>query len=194
VCGLATVVTGLIVQAVGSWDSIGQWLSEHGFALSPSVPAALLLLTGVTWMLRTWLRYYGAFQSATIAELMTDVDVSQMRTRAVRLEGTIAGFGVPGLFWCADLVVRDSTGMLFVLYKQSIPLARLMFAVTTASSYIGQKVVLEGWFRRGLRPYIEMGRLTGEDGKTHVTWSRWVHHGVAALLIVGGALWLAVAR
>jgi hypothetical protein len=194
VCGVATVVAALINRALGSWDSVGQWFAAHGVALSPSLPAALMLLTGVTWALRTWLRYYGSFQPATIADLMTDVDVSQMRTRAVRLEGTMVGFGVPGAFWCADLVLRDPTGMLFVLYKQTIPLARLMFAITTASGYIGQKVMIEGWFRRGLRPYIEMACLTGEDGKTHVTWSRWVHHGVAALLMVGGALWLAVSR
>ena len=194
VCGVATVVAALINRALGSWDSVGQWFAAHGVALSPSLPAALMLLTGVTWALRTWLRYYGSFQPATIADLMTDVDVSQMRTRAVRLEGTMVGFGVPGAFWCADLVLRDPTGMLFVLYKQTIPLARLMFAITTASGYIGQKVMIEGWFRRGLRPYIEMACLTGEDGKTHVTWSRWVHHGVASLLMVGGALWLAVSR
>ena len=173
------------------------WPLRHaGFAmgLSASLMPALLVLTGVTWFLRTWLRYYGTFQPATIAALMEDVEVSEMRPRAVRLTGTIAGFGVPGAFFCADLVLRDSTGMLFVLYKQTIPLARLMFAVTTAAGYIGQQVVIEGWFRRGMRPYIEMGYLTGEDGKPHVTWSRWIHYGAAALVAIGGLLWLAVAR
>jgi fumarate reductase subunit D len=77
-----------------------------------------------------------------------------------------------------------------MLYKQSIPLARLMFAVTEAQKYIGQHVVIEGWFRRGMRPYIEMGRLTGEDGRAHVAWSRWVHYGMAALLTIGAAVWL----
>jgi hypothetical protein len=36
--------------------------------------------------------------------------------------------------------------------------------------------------RRGPRPYIEMGHLTGEDGKP------------AALVAMGGLPWLAVAR
>src|ERR1039458_8962696 len=146
--------------------------SDRSFSidLRYSPAPALLVLTGVTWILSTWLRYYGTFQPATIEKLMEDVEVSEMRPRAVRLEGTIVGFGVPGAFFCADLVLRDSTGMLFVLYKQAIPLARLMFAVTAAANYIGQKVVIEGWFRRGLRPYVEMGYLTGEDGKAHVTW------------------------
>ena len=173
------------------------WLLRHtisAMGLSPSLAPALVVLTGVTWILSTWLRYYGRFQPATIAKLMEDVEVSEMRPRAVRLEGTIVGFGVPGAYFCADLVLRDSTGMLFVLYKQAIPLARLMFAVTAAANYIGQKVVIEGWFRRGLRPYVEMGYLTGEDGDLHVTSTRFVHYGAAALVVIGGLLWMAVAR
>jgi hypothetical protein len=124
---------------------------------------------------------------------MEDVEVSEMRPRAVRLEGTIVGFGLPGAFYCADLVLRDSTGILFVLYKQSIPFARLIFAVHDAPNYIGEQVVIEGWFRRGMRPYIEIGRLTARDGKAVVTRSRWVHLSGAALLTVAGLLWLAVA-
>jgi heat shock protein HtpX len=171
------------------------WAAQRrDFVFSPSLVPTLLMLTGITWMLRTWMRYYGTFRTATIAGLMEDVEVSQMRPRAVRLEGTIIGFGVPGAFWCADLVLRDSTGILYMLYKQSIPFARLMFAVTEAHKYIGQQVVIEGWFRRGMRPYIEMGRLTSEDGRAHVAWSRWIHHGMAALLTIAGAVWFALAR
>lgn len=151
---------------------------------------ALLTMTGIAWELRTWLRYVGTFQPATIAGLMDDVHVSEMRPRAVRLEGTIVGFGVPGAFYCADLVLRDSTGIIFMLYKESIPLARLMFAFTASAGYIGQKVVIDGWFRRGMRPYIEMGRLTGEDGVPLISWARSVQHIMAALLAVGGLLWL----
>src|SRR5690349_846124 len=112
-----------------------------------------------------------------------------MRPRAVRLEGEIIGNGVPGVFWCADLILRDATGMLFVLYRQSIPLARLLFALR-AEEYIVQKVVIEGWFRRGLRPYIEMSSLMDENGRTHRTYSRWVQHALAAATVAVGWLWL----
>jgi hypothetical protein len=152
----------------------------------PGLVAPLLVFTGIAWILRTWFRYYGAARPAKIRELMEDVTVSQMRPRAVRLEGTIMGFGVPGAFWCPDLVLRDSTGLLYVLYRQSIPFARLFFAVSTADRYIGQKVVIEGWFRRGLRPYIEMSCLTGEDGQPRRAYSRWVQYAAAALVALGG--------
>lgn len=113
-----------------------------------------------------------------------------MRTRAVRLKGEIVGRGVPGAFWSPDLVVRDSTGLLFVLYNQSIPFARFLFAVVAVESYIGRRIEIEGWYRRGLTPYIEMSRLTGEDGGTHRAYSRWVQYLLAVLCVVLGFLWL----
>ena len=87
-----------------------------------------------------------------------------------------------------DLVVRDATGMLFVLYRQSIPFARLLFAVTTVEELTGAKVTIEGWFRRGMRPYIEMSRLTTADGRTHRAYSRWVQIALAAACVAAGAM------
>ena len=167
-------------------------LVEWGIQVPTGLAPLLLALTGAGWILRTRFRYYGEFAPATIGSLMADVNVSPIRPRAVRLEGEILGFGVPGAFWSPDLVLRDDTGMIFVLYRQSIPFARLIFALTNAGSYIGRKVTIEGWFRRGLRPYLEMSCLTGADGKTHRTRSRWIQHGAAAVLIAAGALWLFV--
>ncbi len=164
----------------------------HGFSVAAGLAPLLLMLTGLTWALRTWFRYFGVFRPATIASLMQDVGVSEMRPRAVTLEGTIVGYGVPGAFFCPDLVLRDSTGILFVLYKQCIPLSRIAFALTEADNFIGQKVVVDGWFRRGVRPYIEMGRLTDEDGGAVTTWSRRVHYGLAGLTVLGGLLWMAM--
>jgi hypothetical protein len=79
------------------------------------------------------------------------------------------------------------------LYRQSIPFARLLFALG-ADDVIGQQVTIEGWFRRGLRPYIEMSTLTTDQGQTRRAWSRWVQYLLAAAAVVGGYLWLAAQR
>ena len=150
----------------------------------------LLIFSGAAWMLRVAYRYRGAFQDAAIGSLIEDVEVSQMRPRAVRLKGKILGRGEPGAFWSPDLVLRDSTGIIFMLYRQSIPFARYIFATTAAESYIGQDVVVEGWFRRGLTPYVEMSKLTGEDDIPHRAYSRWVQLALAALCVAIGWLWL----
>jgi Zn-dependent protease with chaperone function len=161
-----------------------------GIALPWNAKPLLLIFTGVAWMLRVIFRYRGEFQDASIGTLIEDLEVSQMRPRAVRLRGEILGRGQPGAFWSPDLVLRDSTGIIFMLYRQSIPLVRFLFAVTAAENYVGQEVVVEGWFRRGLAPYVEMSKLTGTDNISHRTYSRWVQLILAAVAVAIGWLWL----
>jgi hypothetical protein len=78
---------------------------------------------------------------------------------------------------------------MFILYRQSIPFARFMFGVSEAESYIGQDVVIEGWFRRGLAPYVEMSKLTGEYDSIHRTYSRWIQILVALAAMAIGWIW-----
>ena len=180
-CAIATVYAALLAhRPMGSLHA------------SPVLAPALLVLTGLAWMLRTSMRYAGAFRPATIASLIGDAEASEMQPRAVRLDGTIIGFGVPGAWFCSDLVIRDSTGILFVLYRPVLPLARALFALTKAAGYIGQKVTLDGWFRRGRRPYIEIARMAGEDGSWFSTFASGILHGAGAVVALAGLAWLAM--
>src|SRR6185437_141330 len=175
-----------------AWALFVEGISRHlpdALDWSGAFSAKMLIFTGAAFLLRTWYRYRGEFHAVTTGALIRDTDVSQMKPRAVRLEGEIVGRGVPGSFWSPDLVLRDDTGMLFILYRQSIPFARLLFALN-ADEYIGQSVVIEGWFRRGLRPYIEMSSLTTNDRRTSRAWSRWVQYVLATVAMVAGYLWL----
>lgn len=177
---------GGIALAMVLWEP--EWFAARtGLAVATAKPLLFIFL-GVAWILRTAFRYRGRFEDASVGSLLEDVEVSQMRPRAVRLKGEILGRGVPGAFWSPDLVLRDETGILFVLYRQSIPFARFLFAVTGAENYIGRQVEIEGWFRRGLTPYVEMARLTGGDGATHHSISRWVQYLLAAAAVAVGYL------
>lgn len=188
VWGLPLASIGLLL--FGGW--ITEWLSYFGIAVSlpPGTKPVLLIVSGIGWLLRVAYRYRGRVEDASVLSLLEDTEVSQMRPRAVRLTGEIVGLGVPGVFWSPDLVLRDSTGIIFMLCRQTIPLARFFFAVTEAENYIGQHVVIEGWFRRGLTPYVEMSRLTCEDGSIHRTYSRWIQSALALAAIIIGWLWL----
>jgi heat shock protein HtpX len=148
----------------------------------------LLIALGVTWCLRIAYRYRGLYQDANVETLIQDLGVSQMQPRAVRLRGQIVGRGVPGAFWSPDLVFRDPTGIMFLLYRQSIPLARFLFAISAAQSYIGKEVTIEGMFRRGMRPYVEMIKITGPDGSVHRSDSRWIQFALAIGVSVIGCL------
>lgn len=166
------------------------WLAAQGLSVPAGTEPAIVILGSVAWILRIWYRYHGDFQPETVGALLNDIEVSEMRPRAVRLNGKIIGRGVPGAFWSPDLVLQDSTGMIFMLYRQSVPFARLLFAITNADECIGQQAEIEGWFRRGLRPYIEMSRLTPERGEAHRAYSRWIQYAAAATCFVIGVFWL----
>ena len=167
------------------------WLDAVGSGLPiATVRPLLLLLFGVSWIVRISFGYRGRCEDASIGSLLENVEVSEMRPRAVRIKGEILGRGVPGAFWSSDLVVRDSTGILFVLYRPSIPFARIIFALTEIESYIGRQVEIEGWFRRRLTPYIEIAKVTTDDGSSLRAYARWIQYGLAALAAVGGFLWL----
>ncbi len=166
-------------------------LADFGIHLTSTMRPALLMMAGALWIVRCMYRYRSGFEPATIGRLLEDVDVSEMRPKAVRVKGTILGRGVPGVFWSPDLVLRDETGIIFLLYRQSIPLARWVFALEKAEEYIGREVVVEGWFRRGMTPYIEMSKLTAEGFQSHRLYSRWIQYAVSVIAIAVGWLWYA---
>jgi len=168
-------------------------LRDIGVIEPPMLRPALLVFIGVTWILRVMYRYHGKFEDATVTTLLRDLEVSEMHPRAVRLRGKILGRGVPGAFWSPDLVLQDSTGIIFLLYRQSIPFARWLFAISKAENYFGQDVVVEGWLRRRMAPYVEMStlRMADErDGKTMRSYSRWVQCALSAIAIGIGLVWL----
>ena len=187
---LVWAAPALAVAALWVTFLVPDWLTFFGINLPPNAKPLLLIFAGVAWMLRVAFRYRGEFQDAHVSSLLEDVEVSQMRPRAVRLKGEILGRGEPGAFWSPDLVLRDSTGIIFLLYRQSIPLMRFFFAMSEAEGYIGQEVVVEGWFRRGLSPYVEMSKLMGKDLRPHRAYSRWVQLILAAIAVAIGWLWM----
>jgi len=193
---------------------IGRPLAQLGVQIPEHFAPILLIVMGVTWGLRIAYRYRGQFKSSQVQELLEDMAVSQMRTRAVEMQGEIVGNGVPGAFWSPDLVLRDKTGLMFVLYRSSIPLGRLWFAVSNADRYIGEQVTIKGWYRRGLRPYVELSQIetvvTETRGSGPVTlfgtgnaaeslksvhlvsrsYSRWIQMAGSALATAIGIIWL----
>jgi len=193
-------------------------ISALGIALPENLTPWLLIAVGASWALRIAFRYRGRFEPRQVQQLLEDLGVSQMTPRAVELQGEIIGNGVPGAFWSPDLVMQDATGQMFVLYRSSIPFGRLFFALTDAYRFIGETVTVKGWYRRGLRPYVELSEISATVSKapmakgesislfsqstldaaaasTPVTlrqrsYSRWIQLGVAAVVAGIGVIWL----
>ncbi|NUQ28703.1 MAG: M48 family metalloprotease [Acidobacteriaceae bacterium] len=206
----APVALGILAFWGSARTTLFQWLhlSQPRYLLG-----LLLIGSGTTWMGRIAFRYRGTFTDRKIGELLSDLEVNEMRPRAIRVQGEIVGRGIPGSFWSPDLVVRDETGFLFMLNRQSIPFARLIFGLKDADQLIGEQVTIEGWYRRGLSPYMEMATIRGEvtpaaagDGSlfgeaaiaasakripyVRRSYSRWIQLLLAALVTVIGVLGL----
>ncbi|HEY1421852.1 MAG TPA: M48 family metalloprotease [Candidatus Acidoferrum sp.] len=180
------VLSGAALVTTFWFPYVFRWLDVE---LPANFRPMLLMALGVTWFARILYRYRGEFADANVGALLEDLEVSQMRPRAVRMKGKIVGRGEPGAFWSADLVLRDQTGIIFLLYRSSIPFARYIFGTVNADQYEGQDVVVEGWFRRGLVPYVEMSKLTDQNGKSRRLYSRWIQCAAAAACVVLGWLW-----
>jgi len=194
---------------------IGARLDRLGYSIPFTFDAWLLVFLGITWGARIAYRYRGEFRRANVAEMLEDLTVSQMRPRGVEITGEIIGQGQPGAFWSPDLVLKDETGLMFLLYRSSIPLGRLFFALTDVDRVMGEKVTVKGWYRRGLKPYIEMSRIdadltTYKGGSGPISlfgdkanqgaqetehfvsrsYSRWIQTAGAALCTAIGTAWL----
>jgi hypothetical protein len=175
----------------------------------------VLVVLGVTWAARIGFRYRGEFKCRQVKDLIEDLSVSQMRPVAVEIEGEIVGNGLPGAFWSPDLVLRDDTGLMFLFYRASIPFGRMLFAFRSADRLIGERVLVQGWYRRGLKPYIEMSRIVArvskpapENGPVSLfgtqgartrleyeflverSYSRWIQLAISAACTAAGMIWL----
>jgi heat shock protein HtpX len=193
-------------------------LAHAGLQLPAMLMPWLLIATGILWAVRIAFRYRGRFHEAKVQTLLEDLDVSQMTPRAVELRGEIIGNGVPGVFWSPDLVMQDETGQMFVLYRSSIPFGRLFFGLTDAYRFIGEQVTVRGWYRRGLRPYVELSDIRATVTKASLTssgpisifsqasldaaaatvpeelhqrsYSRWIQLALSAAVAAVGVIWL----
>jgi len=210
--GAAPLLCGLLICA-SLW--MGRYPSRLGVVVPQHFVPWLLVALGVTWAARIGFRYYGSFRRSQVKDLIEDQNVSQMRPHAVEIEGEVVGHGLPGAFWSPDLMLKDDTGSMFLYFRSSIPLGRIFFAFHSANRYIGEHVRLQGWYRRGLRPYIEIAcieavvtRPAAEEGSLSLfrqdceklkiqyeilserSYSRWIQLAVSAACTAAGIIWL----
>lgn len=199
-----------------SWAWIGRPLAHAGLHVPPYfIPSAMILL-GISWAARIAFRYHGRFTRKSVRDLLEILDVNEMRPKAVEVTGEIIGHGIPGAVWSPDLILRDETGIMFVLYRSSIPFGRLFFALRSADRLIGERITVQGWYRRGLKPYVEVAKVEADvskarSGKGPVTlfgsgsdqtesveyehlversYSRWIQLVASALATTIGVVWL----
>ncbi len=163
------------------------------------VGAALLGL-GLGLLGRTLFAYpKHGFAPRGIADLIAEVKASRIRSVPASIEGRIIGRGIPGLFWSEDLVLQDNSGFITLDYRQPLGMLQLLFGLFRAESFVGQRVQVEGWYRRYPRPYLELWKLHAPDGTTQTShnwavtfWGSLLLTFIGLLIAAGGLLMAAV--
>lgn len=109
-----------------------------------------------------------------VEDLVSDVNVSHINPLPCVLEGVIIGKGVPGLFYCPDLVLQDSTGFITLQYRQPLSIIEFLFGWLESGQYLGRTVRVAGWFRRGPGPVLEISHVEASSVLRchHAAWSK----------------------
>jgi Zn-dependent protease with chaperone function len=131
-------------------------------------------------------RYPWSFRDAKVQELLRNPKASPVRGIPVRLRGRIIGRGVPGLFFSEDLKVDDGTGLLLIDYRAMLPIIDLLQGIFATQRFVGQEVVVEGWYRRPVMPMLEMVHLEA-PGFSRRVYRQWLEMGGALVIATVGA-------
>lgn len=105
------------------------------------------------------------YKETNVAELLGEVKVSEITSIPCILKGRIIGRGNPGCIFNEDFVIQDDTGIIFLDYNQPLHILNKIFALFKAKENFDKEVVVKGWYRRGVVPYVEIHSFE-VDGKT----------------------------
>lgn len=148
-----------------------------------------LLASGISSILKTKFSYKSdIFPEMAISSLLKKVKVSSVRPVACKAKGTIIGRGIPGLIWSEDFVMQDETGIIFLDYRQPIPLWDFFFGLLKRARYNQQEVDVIGWYRRAPVPYIELKSIKSEREKERNCYTYIAKYVMAGLLTIIGCV------
>jgi hypothetical protein len=183
-----------LAVAVAPWAVLAPLLLFGWFTGSWLSTGIALVAAGALFFLKQNVRYPGGFAAEPeVAGLLERVDASPVRGLPVEVRGQVIGRGEPGYVLSPDLVVQDGSGFVPLLYRQPIPFARAWFGLFRADDFMGQDVVVRGWYRRMPGPVLELAAVVAADGRRARAWEWLARYAAAAVLLVVGVVVLLVA-
>lgn len=126
------------------------------------------------------------YKETNVAELLSEVKVSNITSVPCIIEGTIIGRGNPGCVFNEDFVIKDDTGIMFLDYNQPLRTVEKLFALFKSEEYFNKKVRVKGWYRRSTVPYIEVHsiEIDGAVKKCHTHTTAKVVYGILLALAI----------
>jgi Zn-dependent protease with chaperone function len=163
------------------------------YALAPIqiiLPLGMFIMGALGFIYLRFYRYTPGFRDTKVEDLLRIVKAGPVRGIPVRLRGVIIGRGQPGLFYSEDLKVDDGTGLLLLDYRRVLRIMDFFAGVFSTQKYVGQEVVVEGWYRRPVVPLLELRKMTAPNG-TKSIYRPYVEMVLAGLVMVLGGFFLA---
>jgi Zn-dependent protease with chaperone function len=156
-----------VVAVVAPWLALVTALVVAFGPAGASVEVGVLLAgSGALFGLAQTRRYPFEFVPVgEVTSLLERIDASPVRGIPVEVGGRVVGRAEPGYLFSSDLVIEDSSGIVALDYRQPIPFADALFGFSRAASFVGQDVVVRGWYRRTPEPVIELRELRASDGR-----------------------------
>jgi Zn-dependent protease with chaperone function len=102
-------------------------------------------------------------QASRIKDLIMDARAGPVHGKPVKIEGTIVGRGIPGLFFSEDLKLDDGSGIMLLDYHQVSKMLDFFVGIFKTQEKVGKKAIIEGWYRRAPVPYVEILRMNWVD-------------------------------
>ncbi len=101
-----------------------------------------------------------AWEPSTVLACLWDVYASPVRWKCVELQGEIIWQWIPWYIFSEDMMLKDSTWLLYIDYLSWIPLIwNLFFSLTKVKKLIGKKTVTTWWFFRWVYSYFTPAKL-----------------------------------
>ncbi len=146
------------------------------------------LIMGFGYIARTLFMYRSGFEPKSVLDLVTVINVSPVRPVPAIIEGRIVGKGIPGYYFSDDLFFQDETGLLYIDYRFGLRIVDFFWAITKVNRLVGQRVKIQGWYRRGPSPYLQIDKLETETGKRYRNYSKHLTYVGAIILFLIGIL------
>jgi len=190
---LPAIIFILFLAFTIAWifDFLGFYTLPFGLGIAPE---QMLLAWGIGFYLigfgfifRTQFMYRSGFEPMKVVDLVTKVKASPVRCIPAIIEGKIIGKGVPGYYFSDDMYFQDETGIMYIDYRFGIGLVDFFWAIRRVPELIGKSVRIQGWYRRGPSPYIQVDKLY-VGNRTFKNYSKHLTYVWAVICFIIGAV------
>ncbi|NJK60780.1 MAG: M48 family metalloprotease [Oscillatoriales cyanobacterium SM2_1_8] len=184
-------LVGSIVGAIAGSLSLGGgdvWMGALGLF------SGLLVGNGVGTLGRAFVMYpnFGRATETSVMALMSDPYASPLRGQPATLTGEIIGRGDAGSIFGSDLKLREASGMIYLRYASRFgPLGNFLFGWQQAGKLVNLSVRTQGWFRRGIAPWMDLLELHTPEKRITSHPRFWAL--LSGILSIGLGLFLGVA-